>query len=99
MSQATKIRATGLVLAGNTINSAADVVVTVQKLPNFGSGAPVAINTINIPNGTTAGNAVAGSAIAVPVDLAFGDVVVATVTTAATVAGGDGYVSLGLITN
>ncbi len=96
--QRASIVAAAMVLHGNTINSIAPVLVTLVKLPNFGTGAPVALTTITMANATAAGQSVAGAAIAAPgVVLDPGDVVRATVTDAATVAGGDLYVTLGLL--
>lgn len=80
------------IVNGTTINSAADVVITFNRLRG---GATLALGTINLPTATAAGAGVS-STLAAAVELLPEDRVQATVTTFATVAGGTAALTIGV---
>ncbi len=89
VGQASNIKAFGAVLNGTTINSAADVAITLQIV----GGAVLGV--INLANGTVAG-AGATTTLGAVVSIPAGSRISATVTTAATVAAGTASITLAL---
>lgn len=87
------VQTIAVVVNGTTINSAADAVVTFNRLRG---GVSSAIGTVNLPTGTAAGSG-ASSTIVSPVELLPGDRIEAKVTTLATIAGGTVTATAGLL--
>ncbi len=90
-TQAARVRSLGVVLSGTTINTVSPVVI------EFAIVGGVSIGSITLSNGAVAGTA-ATATINPPIAVPANSVISATVSNAATVAGGTGTFTLGLLT-